>query len=232
MSDSSQDLSQIAIALAKAQSEMSSPEKNKVAENKSFKYRYADLPAVIEACMPALNANGIAVTQTIQNGEAGGTYLLTRLLHTSGQSISGETPLIFNHTDMKALGGAMSYARRYALMALTGLAPHEDYEDLESKYGGPDGEARLDVSNKEMLDALKQEAESHSDIDSIKGWWTSGKTAGLYRDLAHKWPEGAAELKDHVTNRVEAIKQQESEAELDAERKHREMDNAARAAAA
>ena len=81
----------ITAALASAQSEMGKALKD--SQNPHFKSKYADLASVCAACMPALNANGIAVIQPIIEGEAGRS-VVTRFIHASGETLECGIPLI------------------------------------------------------------------------------------------------------------------------------------------
>lgn len=113
----------IAQALAAAQAEMGKALKS--ANNPHFKSKYADLGAVVDACFPALNAHGIAVIQTMTESEFG-RAVVTKFLHGSGDVLECAVPLLLGKQDMQGLGSAMTYARRYGLMALAGIAPEDD----------------------------------------------------------------------------------------------------------
>ena len=110
-------------ALAAAQSEMGKAIKQ--SENPHFRSKYADLGAVMDACMPALNKNGIVVVQPVVENEFG-RAVKTVLYHTSGESLDCEVPLIVGKQDMQGLGSAVTYARRYGLMCMAGIAPEDD----------------------------------------------------------------------------------------------------------
>ena len=114
----------IAAALAAAQMEMGSAKKT--ADNPHFKRKYADLDAVCDAAMPALNRHGIAIVQPMERvGEE--WVLFTRFIHgQSGEILETPVPLIVGKRDMQGLGSAMTYARRYGLMTLAGIAPEDD----------------------------------------------------------------------------------------------------------
>src|SRR5688572_5865463 len=99
----SEQINEIAAALAKAQAGMKNAALNKV--NPHFKSRYADLAGIRDTVVPTLAANGIAVVQTLDTDA-----LLTRLLHTSGQWIESRCP-IPNVPDMQKMGSAITYAR-------------------------------------------------------------------------------------------------------------------------
>lgn len=114
----------IAQALVKAQMEMGPALKQ--SNNPHFKSKYADLGNVMEACMPALQAQGIAVIQPTGEDEMG-RYVETVFIHAaSGESVSCRTPLIVGKNDMQGYGSAVTYARRYGLMAMAGIAPEDD----------------------------------------------------------------------------------------------------------
>jgi len=111
-------------ALAKAQSEMGKAVKD--SQNPHFKSRYADLASVMNACLPALTANGIAVTHAMHWGDTD-RLMLTRFSHgASDTHIEMAVPLILGKQDMQGLGSAMTYARRYGVMGLAGIAPEDD----------------------------------------------------------------------------------------------------------
>lgn len=121
----SENLDQIATALAKAQSEITSASK----DSKAHAYKYADLGAVIEAVKGALNRNGISFTQMIEESDKDSVKVTTLLLHSSGQFLgsTGSTgiPEMRGCNEAQRAGAAQSYLKRYQLQALTGL-PTED----------------------------------------------------------------------------------------------------------
>ena len=110
-------------ALCKAQAAMTGA--MKAAENPHFRSKYADLGAVQDACFPALHANGFAVVQVLRQAEEG-SFLDTTLLHESGESWTCPVPLIVGKQDMQGLGSAITYARRYGLLCVSGVAPEDD----------------------------------------------------------------------------------------------------------
>lgn len=117
------ELKELATALAKAQAEMKNATLNKV--NPHFKSKYADLAEIIDTTRAVLAKHGLSVVQTteIQDGQL---VLVTTLLHTSGQSLCGAYPLPMVLEKPQAMGSALTYARRYALAAITNIAAEED----------------------------------------------------------------------------------------------------------
>ena len=112
------------VALAAAQAEMTRAAKD--TNNPHFKSRYADLASVMDACMGPLNRHGIAVLQMPVTVD-GKRYLRTAFVHgASGEREECDTELICAKNDMQGFGSAMTYARRYGLMAMAGVAPDDD----------------------------------------------------------------------------------------------------------
>jgi len=112
-----------ATAFIRAQANMGAATKS--AKNPFFKNTYADLTAIQEAVFPAFHAEGFAI---IQQGGADefGRYMETQMVHTTGQVFSSRVYLECKPGDMQALGSAITYARRYGLMALSGIPTVDD----------------------------------------------------------------------------------------------------------
>lgn len=123
----------IAKALVAAQGEMESAKKT--ATNPHFKKKYADLEAVCQAVIPALNKHGIAVVQPLE--KFGDHWLvITRFLHSgSDDTLETPVPILLERQDMQKLGSAITYARRYGLMALSGIAPEDDDGNASVNHG-------------------------------------------------------------------------------------------------
>jgi hypothetical protein len=105
----------------------------KTATNPHFKSKYADLAACIEAVIDSLNSNGIALIQKPHLCESGVT-IETVFIHESGEQISGgilHVPASKN--DPQGYGSALTYARRYSLMAACGIAPEDDDGNAATK---------------------------------------------------------------------------------------------------
>ncbi len=109
-------------ALSAAQSEMTKAKKDSL--NPHFKSKYADLSSVQDACMSALLKHGFAVIQPTGVDE-NGPHVQTIFVHESGESIECKVPILFGE-NMQKYGSAMTYARRYGLMTLAGIAPEDD----------------------------------------------------------------------------------------------------------
>jgi hypothetical protein len=116
----------IAKALVKAQKEFGPA--LKTSTNPAFKSKYADLSAVIEAVIEALHNNGIYLMQN-NHPSNDGVIVETVFIHESGETISSGQLLVpppQNKHDPQGYGSALTYARRYSLMAACGIAPEDD----------------------------------------------------------------------------------------------------------
>lgn len=119
----SESINEIAKALNKAQASLKPAIKD--TKNPFFKSTYADLGSVWEACRDAVTKNDLSIAQlpTMVEGQ---NYLVTTLMHTSGQWLRSYTILNPTKNDPQGLGSAITYARRYSLMAMVGICPEDD----------------------------------------------------------------------------------------------------------
>jgi hypothetical protein len=114
----------IAAALVKAQKAFGPALKGST--NPHFKSRYADLAACVEAVIDSLNANGIALVQQTHECD-NGVVVETVFVHESGEIYSaGKLHVPAAKHDPQGYGSALTYARRYSLMAACGIAPEDD----------------------------------------------------------------------------------------------------------
>jgi hypothetical protein len=124
-------MKQIASALVKAQKAFGPA--LKTATNPHFKSRYADLAACVEAVIGGLNDNGIALIQRNSLDDAGVT-VETVFVHESGEMLEcGKLHVPAIKHDPQGYGSALTYARRYSLMAACGIAPEDDDGNAGSK---------------------------------------------------------------------------------------------------
>lgn len=119
----SEGLADLATALAKAQAEIRPAAKDAV--NPHFKSKYADLAAVWEVVRGPITKNGLSIVQ-IPSAEAAKVTVTTMLLHTSGQWIRSRLTMIAAQNTPQGIGSCITYARRYALSAVLGVAAEID----------------------------------------------------------------------------------------------------------
>ncbi len=136
---------QVCAALVKAQKAFGPALKS--SSNPHFKSRYADLAACVEAVIDGLNSNGIALIQK-QHPHDGGVSVETIFIHESGEQLSaGILTVPAAKQDPQGYGSALTYARRYSLMAACGIAPEDDDGNAASKAKKPAMQAKADVSH-------------------------------------------------------------------------------------
>src|SRR5271156_6843171 len=137
MHRSSESVAAIATALAKAQTELSNPEKAKVgtvyntSSDSPQSFRYASLSSGLDIVRKTLGGQQIAVAQTTNIDRADGMVNLTTvLLHTSGEWISSDWPVcqLSETSAPRRMGAALTYARRYALFTMVGIAGEDDLD--------------------------------------------------------------------------------------------------------
>ena len=117
-------MKEIAAALVKAQKEFGPA--LKTSNNPHFRSKYADLAACVEAVVDALNNNGIYLMQLNEERE-NGICVQTVFIHESGEQISSGALFVpASKYDPQGFGSALTYARRYSLMAACGIAPEDD----------------------------------------------------------------------------------------------------------
>lgn len=124
MIDTSTELNELATALAAAQATIQAAIKD--AENPHFRSKYADLPAVWEACRKPLTDHGLSVVQLPIDSEPGRIALMTMLLHKSGQFIRSTVSTRIVKDDPQGVGSGLTYLRRYALAAAVGVVADVD----------------------------------------------------------------------------------------------------------
>ena len=171
MQRSSESIGAIAAALAKAQAELTNPEKSLVATIRASHprdhdqtFRYAALSSGLDIVRKTLGGHEIATVQTTAiDKEVGLIRLTTTLAHSSGEWLSSEWPVCaINETATpRRMGAALTYARRYALFTLVGIAGEDDLDAPDLAAGGnTDTKAGLYIqtSPKPVVDELPSAA--------------------------------------------------------------------------
>lgn len=124
----SDTIGELAAAMAKAQAAITGAIKS--SKNPHFGNRYADLASVWEGCRGPLTDHGLSVIQfprlTHLGGEMWAIELDTLLLHASGEWLADTLAIPVLKIDAQSIGSAITYARRYALGAVAGVAPEDD----------------------------------------------------------------------------------------------------------
>ena len=186
----SENIGQLAAALAKAQGQMKFAAKD--ANNPFFKSKYADLASVIEAIKVPLSANGIAFVQAT-DFEDSAVIVETILLHESGEWISGKLRMQPTKNDPQGVGSAVTYAKRYGLQALAGVPSDDDDGNAATGLQGapaakPAPAKPMPAKVKEAAAALKPHAKG-----TISGDPSEGDLSGIAE------PPPAADKPDGAT---------------------------------
>ena len=173
----SEQIGKLIEALSKAQGEITGALKD--SKNPFYKSSYADLASCWDACRAQLSKHGLAVVQTTEPNQDGVT-VVTTLAHSSGEWIRGTLPMKPVKNDPQGIGSCITYARRYALAAIVGLAQIDDDANAASGKGNVNVDPRGDMSS------VKQEDVDRwvSDLKSIVSEYGSdeSKLAQLIRE--------------------------------------------------
>ena len=160
----SEQINELAAALSKAQASITGALKDSA--NPFFKSKYADLASCWDACRKQLTDNGLAVIQTTDVID-GVVFVKTTLAHSSGQWIVGALPVKTKDESPQAQGSGITYARRYALAAIVGLAQIDD--DAEAAQGrtgiNPRGDMGLTITPAQR-DPIVAEFRAALDLDA------------------------------------------------------------------
>jgi hypothetical protein len=169
----SEQINELAEALAIAQGQITGALKDSA--NPFYKSKYADLASVWDACREHLSKNGLAVIQTTENVSPDQVTVVTTLAHKSGQFIKGVLAMTPKDGGPQSFGSCLTYARRYALAAIVGVAQIDDDANAATRNpdhsGKPEGWNRQDTKqvtayNKRILAA----AEKSNDDEMLAAW--------------------------------------------------------------
>lgn len=128
----SESIAELATALALAQAEMKHAAKSNT--NPYFKSKYSALPDIMDAARPYLSKNGLSISQ-ITDFDNVGMFLITQLLHKSGQWLRSWYPVTPVKNDPQGLGSALTYARRYSYASIVGVAASDEDDDGNAASG-------------------------------------------------------------------------------------------------
>lgn len=159
----SDKIEEVTKAIIEAQKKIEAVTKNKMVKG-TFSFGYADLAAVIDAIKSPLNDANIAIIQSVDAGSADTEPTVeTRLIHESGQWLGSKTPIICTaKATPQAFGSGVSYAKRYALMALLGLPTEDDDGKAAAKK-----EVEIPEPNKAQWRAIDAICEKYQQKDGF-----------------------------------------------------------------
>ncbi len=196
----SEEIGELAKALAAAQAEFQDVVKDK----KGYNYKYSDLASVLQACRPQLAKQGIAIVQRPLPTDGTKARIETMLIHTSGQWISGELHIVPAKADPQGIGSVITYARRYSIQGMVGLASEDD--DAASVSQPQGGKQR-------KIDPPKPSKKTPATDDEIGRWTEFFENAETLEDLEKTKAEFVKFVKTHDVsdeqmNRAQAIYKQ------------------------
>lgn len=164
MPEMSAQIDKLVSALALAKQGMDPVRKEKM--NPAFKSKYADLATCLEATEPPLLDNGIVLMQPLSTGEDGSAVVTTILMHTSGQYIRSTCSIKPLKTDPQGFGSACSYARRYSLLAILGIAPEDDDGNAASGRYEPAKPAQQAAPWQEEMPPAQTTTAARADVEA------------------------------------------------------------------
>lgn len=144
----SDQINELALALAKAQGEIENADKNK--QNPHLKSKYADLGEILNTVRPVLSVYGLSFMQmpTFDNGVVS---VETILMHSSGQFVSNTCSCPVSKQDAQGIGAVITYLRRYSLAAFVGISQEDD----DGGSGKPPQQQPIQPQQKPTLDDAK-----------------------------------------------------------------------------
>jgi hypothetical protein len=211
MQRTSDSIASLAAALAKAQIELANPEKSLVGaieppagEGSARLFRYASLSSGLEIVRKTLGQHEIATVQTTAIDKTAGIVNLTTVLaHASGEWIASDWPIcaIADTATPRRMGAALTYARRYALFTLVGIAGEDDLDapDLvtptapSSGLGPPNGSTGARFNG-----GAKPHSGPRPPVRRRGGEVSNLPTPGLS-------PEASAQLRDQLVSQLDAV---------------------------
>ena len=207
-------------ALAKAQGAIEHAKKDTT--NPFFNSRYADLASVWDTCRKPLTDNGIAVIQeTGYDPETGCAFVTTRLTHSSGYSEQSRLDLPAGKKDAQGIGSALTYARRYALMAAVGIAPDDDdgnaavtrkkqsdWSEGNQNKVKPSNAKKVSsrqLKQNEEWEAFLEQLHCNSTPQEVNRWWGDPHTQEALGKWPKDWQEKASDEHDNYIDSLIAL---------------------------
>ena len=213
----SESVAAIATALAKAQIELTNPEKSMVGSithnntNKPQTFRYAPLSGGLEIIRKTLGGQQIAVAQSTAIDQVNKIVnLTTTLMHTSGEWISSDWPVcqLSETSAPRRMGAALTYARRYALFTLVGIAGEDDLDANDFQAGNAIGPKPVSARP-----SLPQGSDQRSSSDNLDTAPLESLVNQLQSEIAaHTTSEGLQERAPAILKAKNSLSAEDSKA--------------------
>jgi len=208
MHRSSDSVAALASALAKAQAELVNPEKSLTATIRSGRpgegersFRYAPLSSGLDIVRKTLGQRDIATVQTTAiDKETGVVNLTTMLAHASGQWIASDWPVcaVAETVNPQRMGAALTYARRYALFTLVGIAGEDDLDAPDLCTEPPTTAASTGTESGELRPPLRSEGNGRT------------RAAGRAASTPVLSSDESAALRDRLVSEIASLQSRES----------------------
>ncbi|HKF08204.1 MAG TPA: ERF family protein [Xanthobacteraceae bacterium] len=208
MHRSSDSVAALASALAKAQAELVNPEKSLTATIRSGRpgegersFRYAPLSSGLDIVRKTLGQRDIATVQTTAiDKETGVVNLTTMLAHASGQWIASDWPVcaVAETVNPQRMGAALTYARRYALFTLVGIAGEDDLDAPDLCTEPPTTAASTGTESGELRSPLRSEGNGRT------------RAAGRAASTPVLSSDESAALRDRLVSEIASLQSRES----------------------
>ena len=160
----------VCAALVAAQADLRNPPKDKTANTGTYSYKYADLASILDLVRPILAKHGLAIAQDVVM-EDGRLLIYTRLIHSSGECLDFGPLAGSVGTSWQQTGGGITYARRYALQAILGIAADEDI----ARWVGEITAATHFVQLKSIADEIAAHQLEEDVREELLAMWTDRK---------------------------------------------------------
>lgn len=182
------------------------------------KAKYAPLDVVIAAIVPALNANGLVLSQPTKIDD-GALILETQIIHAaSGEVMACQYPVASLGGQHQQIGSSLTYARRYSLLALCGIAP-ENEDDAETKESAPTArkapapqqkvtppsEPKREMTPAERMKNFKIKLSQQKDADEVIVLWESPRAEELRAALTEEQNKELSGFYGQVLSRFESV---------------------------
>lgn len=187
----SENIQLFTAAFVKAQASMEGAKKDR--KNEHFRSTYATLESSLEAVKEALNKNGICILQMPSEAMSGYVGLRTTLLHESGEYVSEVFSMpVKDASNPQAVGSAITYARRYALMGACGIAPEDDDGNGAAAITVPD--PALSAKKTAELHRLFQASvtKSTGDSEKLKAIYAEARNSAMSEQIKTDFLAGLA----------------------------------------
>ena len=201
MQASSEQINELAKALASAQLKMRPAVKN--ATNPHFKSNYADLAAIMEAAREAIGINGLSVIQSFTESKEDSVTVFTTLIHSSGQWFRSALTMKATANTPQGIGSAITYGRRYGLAAILGVVSDEEDDDGNGATGAAaTPPVALPKAWGEWTLEQKGLNRANAGIQALQHWWNQlpvDARKGVKDTLEKEWKPIANKISEKKT---------------------------------